>query len=164
MRKFIDWLEELLLNLFPRPAYDIDPQTLPMNQDPEPIKIDPIVAPDPDALAPWDTPEHCRHNVRAIADLEGLTVAQKNLLSQVIHCESGYHPLAIHPNLYKGHVASTDRGICQWNDKYHSSEISNYEAFNDPEKCVRLMCQYVKRGEIKYWVCYSSGLYLQYDA
>lgn len=110
----------------------------------------------------WSTPEAARHSLRLICDEEGLTPAQKNLMSQVVNCESGFHTKAVHPNLYDGKLASTDRGICQWNDKYHSSEITSDEAFNNPEKCVRLMCTYVKRGQIKDWVCYTSGLYQKY--
>ena len=66
--------------------------------------------------------------------------------------------------IYNDTLVSTDRGIAQWNDKYHGSEITNDEAFHDPEKAVRLMCQYVKRGQLKQWVCFSSGLYKQYSA
>lgn len=120
--------------------------------------------PSVDVLEPWGDPISNRHNVRVICDQENLTVPQKNLVSQVIHCESGYHTLAVHPNIYDGRVVSTDRGICQWNDHYHGAEISADEAFNDPEKCVRLMCKYVKAGRINQWVCYSSGLYRQYSA
>lgn len=117
-----------------------------------------------DTLTTWDTPENCRHNVRVLADLEGLTVGQKNLMSQVIHCESGYNTKATHPNLVNGKVTSEDFGICQWNNKYHGSEITPDEAMNDPEKAVRLMCKYVKEGLIKQWVCFSSGLYEKYPS
>src|SRR5712671_2055216 len=92
----------------------------------------------------WSTPEAARHSLRVIADEEGLTVEQKNLLSQVVHCESGYNIHAKHPNLYNGKVVSCDFGICQWNDHYHGQEISPHDAEYNPEKAVRLMCQYVK--------------------
>jgi hypothetical protein len=118
--------------------------------------------PNPDALLPWTTPENCRHNVRALADLEGLTQAEKNVMSMVIHCESGYFIHAKHPNLFNRKQMSCDYGICQWNDKYHGGEITPDEAMNDPEKAVRLMCQYMKKGLIKQWVCYSSGMYKRY--
>jgi hypothetical protein len=69
-----------------------------------------------------------------------------------------YLPGITHPNLDKtGKVFSTDYGICQWNDVYHGKEITPEEALHDPEKAVRLMCQYVKQGLIKQWVCYSTG-------
>lgn len=137
-------------------VYKIEPQPL----DPEPI---PLPLPEvPKYL--WDTPEAARHSLRLICDEEGLTVEQKNLMSQVVHCESGYKIHATHPNLYDGRVVSTDFGICQWNDYYHDKEITPEEAMTNPEKAIRLMCTYVKEGLIKQWVCYSSGMYKDYPA
>lgn len=156
--RFDWWLEGLLENLFPPPAYDKPPQELSMNQE------TPITAPNPDALLPWDTPANCRHNVRAIADLEGLTLAQKDDLSRTLHCESNYNPRCVHPNIVNGKITSTDYGICQWNDWFHGKEITPDEALNNPEKAVRLMCQYVRAGRISQWVCYSRGLYKEYSA
>jgi hypothetical protein len=121
----------------------------------------PPIAPQPSY--DWSTPEAARHSLRVICDEEGLTAGQKYIMSKVVHCESGYHPATIHPNLYDGKVVSTDYGICQWNDHYHGTEISPDQAVHDPEKAVRLMCQYVKAGKINQWVCYSSGLYLSYS-
>lgn len=134
--------------------------------------ISPVVAPgaaivpipNPDALLPWTTPDNCRHNVRALADLEGLSEDQKNLMSQVIHCESNYNPACVHKNIVNGVVASTDNGICQWNDYYHGSEITPDQALNNPEMAVRLMCTYMKQGLIKEWVCFSKAMYLQYSS
>lgn len=132
---------------------------------PKPTPIPPPEPPKPPVPAPeepkymWDTPLAARHSLRLICDEEGLTVEQKNLMSQVVHCESGYKIHAIHDN-----GTSVDRGICQWNDFYHGKEITPDEALNDPEKAVRLMCSYVKQGQITQWVCYSAGLYKQYSA
>lgn len=126
----------------------------------------PIPTPPP-APAPkydWSTPEAARHSLRVICDEERLTPAQKDLMSRTVHCESGYHPATVHPNLYNGKVVSTDFGICQWNDHYHGSEISPEDAVHNPEKAVRLMCAYVKAGRISQWVCFSAGLYKSYSA
>lgn len=113
----------------------------------------------------WNTPENSRHSLRMICDEEGLTVEQKNLMSQVVHCESGYKTTITHPNLNgAGKQMSEDFGICQWNDFYHGKEISPDDAVHDPEKAIRLMCKYVKAGRISQWVCYSSGLYKNYSA
>jgi hypothetical protein len=112
----------------------------------------------------WSTPEAVRHSVRVIADEEGLTLFQKNLMCQVIHCESGWNIHAINHNMVAGKVASTDYGLCQWNDYYHGKEISPDDAVNDPEKAVRLMCTYVKKGLIREWVCYSTGMYNHYTS
>lgn len=139
---------------------------------PSPPIMPPEPAKQPTATAPviylWDTPENARHSLRVICDEEGMTPQQKNLMSQVVHCESGYSIKATHPNLNAyGNVASTDYGICQWNDWWHwikSQEISPEDALNNPEKAVRLMCKYVKEGLISQWVCYSSGLYMKYPA
>lgn len=139
-----------------------------MTPNPTPIPPTPVTPP----TAPistsqaydWSTPEAARHSVRVICDEEGLTVPQKNLLSQVIHCESGYNPNIVHPNLSNGKVFSTDYGIAQWNNFYHGKEISPDDALHNPEKAIRLMCSYVKAGRISQWVCYSSSLYKKYSA
>lgn len=113
----------------------------------------------------WGNPVIARHNLRVICDQEGLTFAMKELVSRTVHCESGYSIKATHPNLdAAGRLRSEDYGICQWNDKYHGSEISPYAAMNDPERACRLMARYAKAGQLRQWVCYSSGLYLQYSA
>lgn len=152
---FEGWLDDLLANLSPRPTYNKDVTPLSMNAPETPLNVpQSVVPPNPDALLPWTTTANCRHNVRALADLEGLTVEHKNLMSQVIHCESGYNIHAKHDN-----GTSVDHGICQWNSYFHASEITPDEAENNPEKAVRLMCKYVKQGLIKQWVCYSRGYY-----
>ncbi len=141
----------------PSPVPQDDPVAVPApNVQPEPVL-------EPTALL-WDTAENARHSLRVICDQEGLTVDQKNLMSQVVHCESGYYIHATHPNLYNDKQVSCDYGICQWNDKYHGAEITPDEAMNNPEKAIRLMCHYVKSGRITQWVCFSAGLYKKYTA
>lgn len=142
------------------------PPILPQDASNTPTPPVPTPAPiTPTTALLWDTPENVRHSVRVICDQEGLTPQQKNDLTRTLHCESGFHTNAIHPNLNgNGKVMSTDYGLCQWNDYYHGKEITPDEALHNPEKAVRLMCQYVKRGQLKLWVCYSSGLYLNYSA
>lgn len=111
----------------------------------------------------WDTPAHCRRNVRVIADEMGLTWNQKNTLCATIHGESNWNTKAICINRRKdGSVASTDRGLCQWNDYYHGSEITPDEAINNPEKAVRIMCSYWKAGLQNQWVAYLNKSYLKY--
>jgi hypothetical protein len=170
MKRFLAWLDQLLLEIFRGDSDTViidhstpmPPETTPQPSQPVTPPVEPPVKPQ---TLLWDTPEHSRHSVRVICDEEGLTVYEKNLVSQVIHCESGYNPKTVHPNLGKsGKVLSTDFGICQWNDYYHGKEISPTEAVNNPEKAIRLMCKYVKAGQIKQWVCYSSGMYKHYSA
>lgn len=153
-------------NMTPKPS-NIPPglpQAPSPSLQPTPAPTLPVSEPTTPQTYLWDTPENARHSLRVICDEEGLTVEQKNLMSQVVHCESGYLINATHPNLFKGKVVSCDYGICQWNDYYHGKEISAQQALMDPEKAVRLMCKYVKDGHIKQWVCYSSGLYEKYPA
>jgi hypothetical protein len=113
----------------------------------------------------WDTPTNVRASVRAICDEAGLTVEQKSTLCATIECESQFNTKAIHPNVGgTGKVLSTDYGLCQWNDKYHGNQITPDDALNDPEKAVRLMCAYWKRGRRALWVSYLKGNYKQYLA
>jgi hypothetical protein len=101
--------------------------------------------------------------VRVVCDEEGLTLDQKNTMCATIGAESGWHTDAINYNRNKdGSLASTDYGICQWNDYYHGKEISPDDALHDPEKAVRLMCAYWKRGQRTLWMGYTSGNYKKY--
>lgn len=132
----------------------------------------PNVAPEPPQPQPeppkydWDTPVLARHSVRVICDEEGLTVEQKDTLCATVGAESGWNPKAVRYNygIRSGQrvVLSKDSGICQWNDYYHGKEITPDEALNNPEKAVRLMCAYWKRGQRNLWVSFSTGLYKKY--
>lgn len=111
----------------------------------------------------WDTPQNAKHSIRLICDEEGLTFEQKNTMCATIGAESGYKTTARLDNKDKqGRIWSTDWGICQWNDYWHGKEISPEEAVNNPEKAVRLMCQYWKRGQRTQWVAYLNGSYKRY--
>lgn len=110
----------------------------------------------------WDTPLQAKHSVRVICDEEGFTLEQKNTMCATIAVESGFHIDAINHNTSNGRITSTDNGICQWNDFYHATEITPNEALNNPEKAVRLMCQYWKRNQRDLWIAYRSGAYKKY--
>lgn len=117
----------------------------------------------------WDTKENARHSVRLICGEAGLDLKQKDLICQVIHCESGFsiHAKKVNTNA-QGHAVSTDYGICQMNSYWYigaNRPIKSIdEAINNPEKCVRVMIQRFKEGGLKDWVCYSSGLCFNYSA
>ena len=117
----------------------------------------------------WSTPTAARHSCRVIADEEKLTVAQKNLMSQVIHCESGYNNKATHPNLNThGLVTSTHFGIAQINDHYHIGQGKTFPSveyvMENPEAVIRWMCKMVKTGKINLWICFTAGMYKNYSA
>jgi len=141
--------------------------TAPVAQNPAPSATKPPL-PSNEPSKPkylWDTPMQARHSVRLICDENGFTLEQKNTMCATIAVESGFNTKAINRNRNsKGVVVSTDRGICQWNDHYHGHEITNDEALNNPEKAVRLMAFYWKKGEKyrRWWVAYSSGAYRRF--
>lgn len=115
----------------------------------------------------WDTKTNIKHSVRVICDDEGLTVDQKNTLCATVQAESQFNLKAINYNYaFKKngtkYLSSTDFGLCQWNDYWHGKEITPDEAVNNPEKSVRLMCTYWKKGQMKQWCAYSSGAFRKY--
>lgn len=121
----------------------------------------PVPVSDPTHLIPdWSLPLAAHHNVRVICDQEGLTWEQKQTLTACVMVESGFHIDAVQYNKgLDGKVLSTDYGICQWNDYYHGKEITPDEALHNPDKAVRLMCRYWKKGLMSQWVSYSTGMY-----
>ena len=110
----------------------------------------------------WGTKEETRHSVRVICDEEELSWNEKNLITAVIACESGFNVKAINVNIN----GTTDYGICQYNDYYYIGNgkpiASVYEALNNPEKCVRIMIKQYRHGLLKHWVCYKNGAYKKY--
>lgn len=167
MMKFIAFIRELFTGLFVKPEEVI---THPMNDPVQPPTApnSPVAAPNPDTLSPWTSMANNRHNVRVIADLEGLNLKQKNDLSATIHCESNYNPKCIHPNLVNGKVSSIDFGICQINDFFHIGSGKDFSSsdyvLNNPEACVRWMARQFKAGNAHLWVCYSKSLYTHYSS
>jgi hypothetical protein len=67
------------------------------------------------------------------------------LAVKVARCESGLNCKAVNVNT----TGSKDRGIFQWNDKYHP-EITDQMAF-DPVTATKLFCKAVKDGNIAWW-------------
>ena len=126
-------------------------------------------AANPDVLVAWDAPADCRHNVRVICDLVGLTLDQKNILTACVADESGFltNP---RPNRNKdknGVVWSTDYGIVQVNDYFHIGPGKDFPSvqyvLDNPEACVRWMAEYYKtHGNLNAWASYTSGVYKNY--
>lgn len=136
---------------------------------PAEILPDPIVEPPPVPKYLWDTPANVRHSVRVICDEENLNWEQKNTMCATIGGESQYNTKAIGRNYDfnsrgEKYLASTDWGLCQWNDFYHGKEIPPEVALNNPERAVRLMAFYWKKGEAfrRWWIAYKNGSYRNY--
>lgn len=138
--------------------------------------VPPIVAPiatpapipaavDPDSIVyPWDTPAHMFHNTRVLADLAGLSVDDKNVLSACIYQESQFNNGAINHNRDSaGKILSTDWGLCQINDYYHIGEGKDFPTvqyvLENPDKVVAWMIAQQQHGGLKQWVSYTSGAY-----
>lgn len=131
---------------------------LPAIEEKPPKPEIPVIPVEPKYL--WETPEQAHHSFRVICDESGLSVADKNLLCQVLNCESGFKVKTVHPN---NDVRKTvDNGICQFNSYWYKDAISPEDALNDPEKACRLFIKQFKAGQLKDWVCYSTGAYKPY--
>lgn len=122
----------------------------------------------PAATYDFSTPDQARTSVRKICDEMGLTLAEKNLICQVIRGESGFKNTAKLENKDKyGKVWSTDWGICQINDHYHVGPNKRFPSvkyiLNNPDKCVKWMITCYKQGHLSWWVAYSSGAYKNYQ-
>lgn len=129
----------------------------PINTMPEPTPIQEVPKYD------FSYPKAIRHSIRVICDEEGMSLEQKNTMCATIQAESGFILTAKNFNKDKnGKVLSTDWGLCQWNDYYHGKEITPDESINNPEKAIRLMCQYWKRGQRDLWIAYKNGSYKKY--
>jgi hypothetical protein len=133
--------------------------------------VPPVVSPTKvDTLVPWTGTENCRRNVRVLCDLEGLTEQQKDDLSATVHCESGYNPAAVNKNIdpKTGKLSSTDYGVAQINDFWHIGEGKDFPSvqyvLDNPEACIRYMCQQWKAGNGREWVCYLKNMYLNYSS
>lgn len=175
----MSWFEQLWRALTKDWNGPLDPEMQYLPLKPKIAPLPPITPPNPipmpppsiDTLLPWNTTSSLSHenwhNVRVLCDLEGLSHAQKDELCATVWGESEFNTHATCIN-YGHHqdgtkyVASTDHGICQWNDYYHASEITPEQAIDDPEKAIRLMCQYFKAGRQSQWVAYSSNRYKQF--
>lgn len=117
---------------------------------------------------PWDTAPHMYHNVRVLCDEAGLNVEQKNILCACIYQESRFNNAAVnHNRSATGAILSTDYGLCQVNDYYHTAPTgtpfaSVSDVIDNPSKVVSWMISMYQKGLLKQWVSYSSGAYAQW--
>ncbi len=88
---------------------------------------------------------------QAVSDFIG-EIALKNevepeLIVAVATCEGGLNPFA---TLYNAPSDSIDRGLFQWNSKYHA-EITDEQAFDMTQSTI-LACNAIKNGKLaEYW-------------
>lgn len=132
---------------------------------PEPHPVPPTPNPPIMPALDWSNVQAIKSSIRKICKEEGLTLEQTDTLVATIGGESQYLLTAKNVNRRKdGSVASTDWGLCQWNDYYHGKEITPEEAVHNPEKAVRLMATYWKMGETyrRWWIAYKNNSYLKY--
>lgn len=150
------------------PAPPVPPVIQDVPAPPVPLVIQDVPAP-PAPSYLWDTRENARHSVRLICDEEGLAPEEKNLICQVISCESGFNAKEIHPNKdEKGNIFSTDYGIVQVNDFYHIGASKDFPSVQyvlaNPSYCVRWMIKMYKSGKLNMWVCYKTAMYKNFPA
>lgn len=104
----------------------------------------------------WDNPQNVRKSIRIICDEEGLTLKQKNEITETINCESGFKTNAVNKNTN----GTSDYGIIQANSYWYIGKgkpIPSIEvALNDPTFCVRIMARAFKNGRAKDWICYRK--------
>jgi len=115
----------------------------------------------------WSTRKAARHSVRVIGDEEGLKWAEKDLICACIQQESNFDNTAVCNNKNKkGIVTSSDWGIVQCNDYWWIGKGKQFPSVEyvvgHPDEMVRWMIKMYKKGNLKYWVSYSSGAYKKY--
>lgn len=135
----------------------VTPDEVPTEIPPETPKIAPVEPP----KYLWDNPTNVRHSVRVICDEEGLTIGEKNVICACIHQESQFDTKAKNKNK----DGSWDLGLCQYNSYWYVEKaklITEDQAMNDPEFCVRLMIKRYRQGFLRDWVSYKSGAYKKY--
>lgn len=135
----------------------------------------PTPVPTPAPKYQWDTSQLARHSIRVICDEQGLSLANKNLITAVIQAESGFYnykdgkPLK-RLNFKKDGVtlSSTDWGICQINDTptWHIGKGLYFASVDDvmanPDKAVRFMIAMLKADKLNLWVAYINGSYIKF--
>lgn len=100
--------------------------------------------------------------IRRICRTEGVPQDWENIIVAVIKAESGLNTMAICDNK----DGTKDLGLCQFNTYWYIEKgkaITAQEAFNDPEKSVRVMIEYFyRRKRMNDWIAYKMGAYLKY--
>ncbi len=101
----------------------------------------------------WAALQNSNPVVKIITDVCIQNSVEPSLGIAVADAESSLNP---HSTLYNPKSNSIDRGLFQWNSKYHS-EITDDQAF-DPAIATKLFCDAVKAGHLhEYWSASQSN-------
>lgn len=100
-------------------------------------------------------PETMQDMVKRVCREEGMSIKDSDEIYRTIECESGFNPRAKNEN--NDRLKTTDYGICQYNSHWYigpGKPIPSVEvALNDPEFCVRVMCDAWRKGRKRDWIC-----------
>ena len=173
----VEWLKSFL-SIQSKPMDPLLPQTKPTGPRDSGPKTTSVPTINPDILYPdWSDPIQARHNVRALCDLAGMAVADKNVLAAVVEAESGFlnyyisGPKIGQPVLNRnlradGSLSSTDWGICQINDRYHIGPGKDFPSvqyvLENPQAAVEWMIKMYQAGQIDMWCAFTNGSYLRW--
>lgn len=149
---FMDWFYSVLRNIFTN--VPVPNQPIMQNTQEPAVKVEYL----------WDTAINSRHSIRVICDEEGLSVADKNIITACIQQESQFNNAAINNNKNAaGEITSSDWGICQINDYFQMGKGKPFPSvqyvIDNPEKAVRWMVGMMKAGKLNLWSSYSTGAY-----
>jgi len=92
---------------------------------------------------------------------KGLSPEQTNIIMAVISAESGWNTKAVNKNTDN----SIDYGLCQYNSYWYIEKmdlITKWEALNDYKKCIEVMVDRYKGGNLKDWSAYKFGTYKKF--
>lgn len=121
----------------------------------------------------WNSPLAVRHSIRVMCDDAGLPLVRsvnvdgkyyfpKDIITAVIHAESGFDIKAIHHN----NNGSTDYGLVQMNSEYWIGPGKLFkdvqEVYNDPAKSVKFMIDSYNTGHLNRWYAYTQNAYKRY--
>lgn len=160
---FVEFLKDYLKNAPKPPIVEPTPN---IPTEPEKPNLPPPNPLNPPYLPPylWDTSENSRHSCRVICDNMGLSVAEKNLLCQVIRCESGFDINAIHHN----NNGTSDFSLCQYNSKWWVGKDKPFkdkqDVYDNPKRQIEIMIGEYRKGRLNQWVCFKNGNYKRFTA
>jgi len=103
---------------------------------------------------------------KQICSENGLTKTETDLICAVINGESSFRVDAVNKNKN----GTSDYGLCQFNTGKNKKGVPYWigkgadfkdinEVLTNPRKNIEIMIREYKRGNLKWWVAFSSGRY-----